>query len=271
MKLIRNILLLSAIFACGEVFAQTDSAYQPVSEIPYPVSCFLVNPTGELYIITPGNQLKKYGPSGDSIGVFNNVKNYGQLSYVAGQNPWKTLLFYEGFQTIVMLDNYLSVTGTIQLANQNIFKVRAITSSYDNHIWVFDEGDFKIKKIDDNGNLLSASVDLRQVMDDIPHPEKIIDNDGLLYLYDPDRGIFVFDYYGSFKIRLPFLHWKNLFIVDKTIYGFDDTKMYAYKSPQPLPAETILPSSFQNATQIGFSGQKIYVLKNGTLKVYHQP
>lgn len=271
MKHIRLYLFLLSSLAFGIAEAQKDSGYQLLQQLSYPVSYFTVNSTGELFVINPGNQLKKYDASGDSVGVFNDVKKFGKLSYVAAGNPFKVLLYYEGFQTIVMLDKYMNNLGSINLGSKNIFNVKAITNSYDNHIWVFDGGEFKIKKLDDNGNVLSSSVDLRQVFDeDILHPEKIIDNDGLLYLYDPEKGIYIFDYYGSFKNRLPFLHWKNLFVRNKVIYGLDSNNIYIYKPPIPLPDKTTLPASLRDASIIGFSGQKIYVLKNEILRIYRQ-
>ncbi len=268
MRPLRIYFFLFSCLALQSAGAQVDSQFAFQRRIPYPVNYFSVNATGELFTINQDNQLKKYNSSGDSVGIFNDVKRFGKLSYVEGQNPWKALLFYEDFQTVVMLDKYLKVLGTINLRDKNIFKVKAIANSYDNRIWLFDGGECKIKKLDDNGNVLTASVDLRQVFDEVPQPEKIIDNDGLLYLYDPEKGIYVFDYYGSFKKRLPFLHWKSIYISDKAIYGFDNTNIYTYRSPQPLPEESKLPDSFQKASMIGFGDQKIFVLKDSTLSIY---
>ena len=103
------------------------------------------------------------------------------------ENPWKTILFYENFSTIVLLDKYLNVVTEINLRKQNIFRVQAVTGSYDNNIWLYDEQDNKLKKIDDNGNVLSQTVDFRLLFDSVPEPSKIIDKDGFVYLYDPKK------------------------------------------------------------------------------------
>ena len=76
---------------------------------------------------------------------------------------------------------------SINLRKQNIFKVEAVTTSYDNNIWLFDEQDNKLKKIDDNGNVLSESVDFRLLFDSVPEPKQIIDRDGFVYLNDPQK------------------------------------------------------------------------------------
>ncbi len=264
----KNILLLICLFTGASSFAQNDSAFRFIKEIPFPVASFSVDNIGALYLITPGNQLKKYNEKGDSVGVFNEVTKYGKLSYVDAENPWKTILFYQNFSTIVLLDKYLNVVTALNLRKQNIFRVRAVTSSYDNNIWLFDEQDNKLKKINDNGNLLSETVDFRLLFDSVPDPVKIIDRDGFVYLYDPQKGVYIFDYYGSFKSKLTFLNWTDIEVLGKNIYGFDKENIYKYTPPLPDFTTYKLPAELQNNSAIKFTNYKIYVLKNGKLKIY---
>jgi hypothetical protein len=258
------------LFCAGISYAfGQDTAYQFYKKIPYPVTYFATNLAGELYTINSDNRLKKYNINGDSVGVFNDVKKFGKLSYVRAQNPWKTILFYENFQTIVLLDKYLNNLGNINLRDKNIFNVKAVASSYDNNIWVFDGREFKIKKLDDNGNILMVSDDFRQLFEDVPTPEWIGDSDGLLYLYDPAKGFYVFDYYGAFKVLLPFKNWKSEYVNKKDMIGFDDNFYYQYTPPVPVPADKPLPSELKNADLISISAQKIYVLKDKALSIFN--
>ena len=152
--------------------AQDDSLFRFLKKIEYPISSFTVDNLGELYIINTDNQLKKYDENGDSIGVFNQVTKYGKLSYVEAQNPWKVILFYKNYSTIVLLDKYLNVLSSINLRKQNIFQVNALTTSYDNNIWLYDEQDNKLKKIDDSGNTIFESIDFRLLFDSVPKSAK---------------------------------------------------------------------------------------------------
>lgn len=248
--------------------AQNDSLFNFLQKIEYPISSFAVDNLGELYIINTDNQLKKYNEKGDSVGVFNQVTRYGKLTYVEAQNPWKVILFYQNFSTIVLLDKYLNVLGNINLRNKNIFRVKAVTTSYDNNIWLFDEQDNKLKKIDDAGNLLSESVDFRLLFDSVPTPQKILDRDGFVYLYDSQKGIYVFDYYGSFKTKLSFFNWTNFSVIGKTIYGFDKENLYKYTAPLPDINKYKLPVALQNNNFIQLSNHKIYILKDQQLQIY---
>jgi hypothetical protein len=248
--------------------AQDDSLFRFLKKIEYPVSSFTVDNLGELYIINIDNQLKKCDEQGDSIGVFNQVTKYGKLSYVEVQNPWKAILFYKNYSTIVLLDKYLNVLSSINLRKQNIFQVNALTTSYDNNIWLYDEQDNKLKKIDDSGNKLFETTDFRLLFDSVPSPQKIIDSDGYVYLYDPEKGLYIFDYYGSFKNKLPFLHWTDIAIIDKQIYGFDKENLYRYRSPLPDAKKYILPPELRDNNSIKVNNHRMYVLKNQELKTY---
>jgi hypothetical protein len=95
--------------------------------------------------------------------VYNNVRKFGKVHSIDVSNPLKVLLYYKDFSSIVVLDRLLSARSTIVLRRKNILDVTAIGQSFDNNIWVFDAFDNKLKKIDDEGNILLETPDLRQV------------------------------------------------------------------------------------------------------------
>ena len=251
----------------GTALAQ-DSLFRLDRTIEYPIESFTVNNLGELFIINTNNQLKKLDNNGDSVGVFNMITKYGKLSYVEAQNPWKTILYYKNFSTIVLLDKYLNVLTSINLRKQNIFSVNAVTSSYDNNIWLYDEQSSKLKKIDDAGKILLETVEFRLLFDSVPSPVKIIDRDGFVYLYDPEKGMYVFDYYGAFKNKLTFLNWKDFTVNGKTIYGFDDKYFYSYVTNTLNLQQYAMPISFKKYTALKVGNNKLYLLKDNYLQIY---
>ena len=257
------------VVAVLHIAAQTDSTFTYSKIIPGEFSYFNTDNLDNIYLVSNGNQLKKLYPNGDSAGVFNDVRKYGKLFSIDVTNPLKLLLYYQNFSTIVVLDRFLNIRNVINLRKQNIFNVKAIGSSYDNNIWVFDEGDGKIKKIDDNGQVLSETVDLRMIFDTIPSPLQLIDQNGFVHLYDPDKGFYIFDIYGALKNKIPFLQWKNVEVIDKKLYGFTDSSLYQYQPGSLQLKEYKLPTAFSNALQIKASNGSIYLLqKNGLLQYF---
>ena len=143
------------------VSAQNDKPYNLTASITGDVVDFTVDNLDNVYVLTSTDQLKKYNANGDSVAVFNNVKKFGKVSTVDVSNPLKVLLYYKDFSTIVVLDRLLTVRNTIDLRQQNIYQVNAIGQSYDNNIWLYDEQNSKLKKIDESGKVLLETPDFQ--------------------------------------------------------------------------------------------------------------
>ena len=263
-------LIFVILYCCIDMaaFAQKDSAFIYSKSIAGGFSYFTIDNLDNIYLLTNNNQLKKINSNGDSAGIFNDVRKFGNLFSVDAGNPLKLLLYYKDFSIIAVLDRFLNVRNTINLRKQNIFKVKAIAGSYDNNIWVFDEGDSKLKKINDNGDVLLETVDFRALFDTIPSPEQIMDRDGFVYLYDPNRGFYIFDYYGALKNKIPFLHWNNTEVIGKNMYGFSDTFLFQYQSGSLNLIQYRMPAYFRNALQIKAGNNKVYLLQKDGLQQF---
>ncbi len=221
-----------------------------------------------LYLITAGNRLKKINSKGDSLAVFNDVKKYGNPSYIDVSNPLKIIVYYKNFSTVVILDRLLIYRNSINLRKQNIFNVQAVATSYDNNVWVFDEQDFKIKKIDEEGKLLQESTDLRILADAAPAPSQIIDHDNKVYVYDENKGFYVFDYYGALKNNLPYLHWKNTAISRNYIYGFVNNQLNIYDLETLQLKQYEFPPFIKDYESIKAINGKLYLLKKEGIEIY---
>lgn len=222
-------------------------------------STFTVDNLGNVYILTNKGLLKKYNNRGDSVNVFNDVRRYGSVYAMDATNPLKMLIYYRDFSTVVMLDRFLNRINTIDFRKAGIFQAKAVATSYDNNVWIFDEQSAKLKKIGDDGRLLSETVDLRQVLDVIPAPDKIIDRDGYVYLYDKDKGLYVFDYYGALKNELAITGVNDIQVINKTILGRKENKFIRYTLGTFDMQEAMLPERIYKAEVISIMPQGIYI------------
>lgn len=248
--------------------SQSDSAFSFLKIIKGKYTSFTVDNLDNIYLITATNQLKKINGNGDSAGVFNDVKRFGTLTAIDVTNPLKILLYYKSFATVVVLDRFLNTRNTINFRKQNIFSVQSITTSYDNNIWLFDEQDYKLKKIDDDGRLLQETTDFRMLFDSVPSPINLVDKDNFVYLYDTAKGFYIFDYYGAFKNRLPFLNWSNIAVSAKNMYGFSNSKLYSYELQSLTLKEYQLPGYLADYTAIKAANGKLYLLKDDGVYIY---
>jgi hypothetical protein len=229
---------------------------------------FTVDNLGNIYVLNKDNQLKKLSPQGDSLAVFNDVRRYGKIASVDVTNPLKILVYYREFSTIIELDRFLNIVNTIDLRKLNILQAKAVALAYDNNIWVFDELEATLKRIGDDGSLVDRTTDFRQLFDSVPDPSVIRDQNGLVYLYDPARGVYLFDHYGTLKSHLDFRGWQDFDVIDKNLLGRDDKKFYRYQPGTLNMQEEAIPAVYAGASRILITPNIIYVLKNTGLGIY---
>lgn len=260
--------IIIIIFSFTGLFAQPDSGFRLVKTIRADIVDFTVDNLDNIYIINSTDQLKKLNANGDSVAVYNNVTRFGKVSYIDVSNPMRVLLYYQDFSTIVILDRLLSTRNIIDLRKHDILEVQAVGLSYDNNIWVFDEVESKLKKINEEGELIFETADFRQLFDNAPLPQRIFDQDGFIYLYDTLRGTYIFDYYGASKGRINMIGWRNFKVAGKFLYGTRADSLYRHQPAVFLELRTRLPLSFQKAKAINFTANRAYALKEDELQVY---
>ena len=247
----------------------SNGAFTYIRSIPGHYYSMDIDVLDNIYLITAGNRLKKIKSNGDSVAVFDDVKKYGNPSLIDVSNPLKTLVYYKNFSTVVVLDRLLSFRNSINFRKENIFKVKTLATSYDNNIRIFDEGDLKLKKIDDDGTVLTETNDFRQIFDNPPSPSLIIEKDNNIYLYDESKGFYIFDYYGSFKQTLPFLNWQHVAVSGDRLMGFVADTLYSYEVNSLNLKTYKLPDFFKDYSNIKAINGKLYLLKNDCVEVYN--
>ena len=231
-------------------------------------SNFNVDAIGNIYLITPTDQLKKIKSDGTLVAVYNDVKRFGKISAIDVQNPLKLLIYYKNYSAIVMLDKLLNFRNQIELKPLQFFDVNAAATTYDNNIWIYDEQNFKIKKLDDKGLLLLEFADLRTLFDIAPSAKKIIDEDNQLYLIDQEQGVFIFDYYGAFSRLIPIKDLRDISVEKKCLIGFRDTIMEVIQLKNLTSTKYAVPDLAEKIKSLKFINNKLYILSQKGLNIY---
>ena len=216
---------------------------------------------GNVYALSRSGQLKKYNANLDSMGVFNEVRRYGKLYSISAENPLRSLLYFKDYRIVLVLDRLMQVVNKIDIRKANIFQAQVVAQGYDNTIWVFDEQESRLKKLDESGKLLFESADLRLVFNETLTPSTMFDAAGFVYLYDAQKGLYIFDYYGALKNRIALIGWTSVQALGKKIIGLKNGKMMVYTPGDIDTKEMQLPASIYTAPQIRFTTNAIYVLE----------
>ena len=264
--IISAMLLLCGITALPQ--AGSDSVFLYKKSVTGEFMDFTVDNLGNIYTISLTGQLKKTGPDGDSLAVFNNVRQYGKVYFIDVTNPLKVLLYFRDFGTVVVLDRFLNTRSTIDLRKQNLYQVKAIGQSYDNNIWAYDEQESKLKRVGEDGRVLDQSTDLRMLVDSTPSPQFIVDQNRQVYLYDSVKGVYLFDYYGAFRNRIRLTGWTDFTVIGNALYGRDAGMLYKYEPGTLNLQQYRIPSFMRSAKKIKITSGYLYLLLDNGLEVY---
>jgi hypothetical protein len=250
--------------------SDTTLQYQLIHKIQGSFSDFSMDNLGNIFLINNNNQIKKINPEFDSIGVFNDTKRFGKIFSIDVSNPLKLLVYYKDFNTIITLDRFLNIRNSIDLRKQNIFQAKVIATSYDNNIWVFDEIDATLKKIDDNGKIILQTADFRLLFEDFSNPEKIIDSDGMLYMYASKTGWYIFDYYGALKSKHSLTSWKDVQVINKILMGRNEGSIFFSEPKKLMLISNRININLKNCMKTIYYKKQIFLLTQEALEVYAQ-
>ncbi|MBS1746795.1 MAG: hypothetical protein JST21_11555 [Bacteroidetes bacterium] len=267
----RLIFIFILFFFWHTVTAQTETV-QDVKEklfVQGSYTDFYVDNLNNIYLLNAGNQIKKLNDKGDSVTVSNAQKIWGDIGSIDVSNSLKIVVYYKDFSTIIVLDRFLKNVHTIDLRKCGILQAEAVATSYDNNYWVFDEVENKLKKVDDNGNILLSTPDLRTVFDEPYLPEKIIDYNGNVYLYNKRQGFKIFDYYGALLQSLPLINWNDIEVEKNIVSGFINDTLHVYNNNVFTEKVFLFNPPQNDATRLYHQLNNLYVLKNDGLHVFN--
>lgn len=197
---------------------------------------FSLDELGYLYLITNRNELIRYTPNLVEQYAYSNER-LGSITSVDANNPLKLLLFYENYQTIIMLDNLLGDIGRYNLFDLGFNDVEAVGISNDNNVWLYDPIDYKLKKIDNSGKLLVESITMYNEGLEYIRPDFLVEKGNKVFLYDKNHGFYLFDNLGQYLYSIPMKEIDSyqvvsenmiLFLKDEIIHNYD----LVYKSQQ---------------------------------------
>jgi hypothetical protein len=173
----------------------------------------------------------------------NSSLAFGEISSLDASNSLKMLLFFKDLSQVVYLDNQLSIRGDrVELDFLGLSQTTAICRSYNEGFWVFDQTTFELIRMDEQLNATAQSGNLTQILDFVPEPNYLREYNNWVYVNEPENGVLVFDWYGSYTRTIP-IKGLNKFVIraDKLFY-LTKSKLASYDLKTSQFAEIDLPS-----------------------------
>jgi hypothetical protein len=161
-----------------------------------------VDRLGQVYILTPDQQLVRFGADGVPKGVFAQPA-LGRLSGIDVSDPLSPLLWYPDFQAVVLLDRTMGLLATLYLPSEVFAYPTLVARGRDNRIWVFDKFHNRLMSIDAQGRLLGQSQELSLGAQGPKDPQLLVGDEEGFFLCDSLQGLWRFDRLGQFQYFVP--------------------------------------------------------------------
>ena len=168
------------------------------------VDRFTTDELGNLYLLR-GNDLDLYDQHGKHV-AHNSLNTFGPISRIDAFSSLKPLIFSKAQGQLAMLDNTLSVQGSVlDLPRNGFSQVTLACMSVQGRIWFFDERELALIRVDGQLRPVANSGRLDQLLPFTPQPTYMEEDDDRVYLVDPGHGVMIFDLFGTFVRNLPII------------------------------------------------------------------
>ena len=172
-----------------------------IKEINKPSNCITTDRLGNLYLIND-YRITMYNKVGDSLREFNSRK-YGEITFVDATDPYQLLVFFQDYNLILFLDNFLSENGEpVDLQELGYDQISFACQSREKGVWLFDQLRQKIIKLDQNFVQTHESINLAQWFGNNVQPNFMVEFNNQLFIAEKNEGFYVFDHFATFSKRI---------------------------------------------------------------------
>jgi len=183
-----------------------------------------IDQSGNIYLATYDGNIVKYSPDFNDKQIFSPSRPNATTALEAWQGL-RIFSFHEELQTYRLINRNLSLAEDYSF-NPNIVGYAEIaTTSFDNNLWVIDQTDFSLKKININTGEVESSSRLNLLLDpdnyEIHHCREYQNR---LFISTRNKGILIFDSFGTYL--------KNYNYPGIDYFNFDKDNIYFIRDNQ---------------------------------------
>ena len=242
-----------------------ESNFRLIKSIPTKTAIVTTDNLGNIYI-TKGNSLEKYNSKGEFLKKLSD-KNLGNLSFVDTRDPLKILLYYKSFQRIIFIDNMLSPSGnSISLDELGLNQTSLVCTSHNSGFWIYNQQNLELIRFDQNLQITQQTGSVIQITGEAINPNFMTECNNKLYINDPQKGILVFDIFGTYSRKIPILGVQSFQVADEQIIYLKNDILKSHNLITQEESEIQLPTSGVLIART--EKEKLYLLKPNNLDIY---
>ncbi|MDA9563398.1 hypothetical protein N9R81_01840 [Flavobacteriales bacterium] len=219
---------------------------------------------GNMYFID-GNSIVKEQANGNTPNRYSNTA-YGEIKHFDVLNPMQLLLYYPDLAKIVFLDNTLSVHHDVSLVNYELDQVSLVCSSVNSGFWVYDQLSMQLIRFNQQVHRIQETGNIVQILGMEINPTFLAESNNHVYLSDPEKGVFVFDIFGTYLKTIPIQGIKSFQVDEENLYYLQNGDVFAFNFIDLTVNKITLP--LQQIEHFSIEKKTIYTLKDKLLTKY---
>lgn len=227
-----------------------------------------VDEMGNIYIVRKDKTILKYNELGDSVAIYNNI-SMGAITALDVSNPLMLMVYYGQFNQLVLLDRLLVEKSVIDLKKMELLQVSAAGIANDNQLLIYDIISAKLRKYNDQWQVLMESNDTRQELGMVMQPNQIIDKDSLVFVVTYNKGVHVFNRMLNYLYYLPVESISNVQKIGMQLIFFNKHALYNYQLDNYNLNKVQLPeAAAKKWIDVKVGRNKLYCLSDQELSIY---
>ncbi|RRN77571.1 hypothetical protein EIM50_18940 [Pseudoxanthomonas sp. SGD-10] len=198
-----------------------------IARIDTTVKIAKIDYLGNVFVITPKNEVLKYNPEGKFLWNYVN-KSFGDITQLDVTDPLRVILYYATHQQILVLNSNLNEIGRFSFNTNPDLQVTLIASANNNGYWAYDQINRELRKLSNSftDELRSRNIYQRDGFD--MQANYMLSNDQYVFINDIGSGIRIFDRFSNYY-KIAVIDVKREFEVegDEIFFGREG-KLYSY-------------------------------------------
>ncbi|TAF82931.1 MAG: hypothetical protein EAZ51_01385 [Sphingobacteriales bacterium] len=254
-NLIYNLFTLVLCSLSSNIFAQN---FTCIAEIDTVANLAALDNFGNLFLVTPKNEVMKFNPKGKFLWNYTN-NAYGDINQIDVSDPLRVILYYPAYQQIVVLNNNLSEISKFNFNSNPSQLITLVASANNNGFWVYDGINREIKKLSNNfaEDLNTGNIYQRNGLN--PQANFMLNSNEYLFINDMGKGVLVFDRFGNFFKTAVINCQKHFNVIGSEIFYVKNKQLHRYNF-LTFENKTLEIPIQQNFTDIILHNQQLIML-----------
>ena len=235
--------VLSFLLAGTALFCARAQPLEAIACTPIPEPAGVsVDRSGNVYLADRRGNVILYNSNGIETLVFSPPRP-AVISNLEAWHGLRIFCFFRDLQEYTFLNRFLISPGNYSFGAGIVF-AEAAGPSFDNNLWVFDQGDFSLKKYNVNLKEIQSLTPLILLLDQDNYDIAFIrEHQNRVYLDDRRSGILVFDNLGTYINTLP--------LPEIDYFNFWEDRLYFLQSEMLISISLYGPERLERALPEG--------------------